>query len=96
MPDGNKYTTFRSKSNVPVAGMMKMPEESKGMPSTWGVYFTVKNMDEATIQITEKGGSVIMPPFEVPSVGKMAVFQDPTGAYFCTAEWKFEEMSADC
>lgn len=95
MPTGEKYTTFKSEgAKYPVAGMMQNPDNN--MPSAWSVYFTVDSMTDSTDKIKNHGGKVIMEPFDVPKVGKMAVFQDPTGAYFCTAQWDFSAMDSDC
>jgi uncharacterized protein len=30
-----------------------------------------------------KGGTVVMPPFDIGDQGRMAVFQDPSGAFIC-------------
>ena len=96
MPTGEKYTSFKATGTYPVAGMMTNPKEAGDMPSAWAVYFTVNNMEESVAKIKASGGKVIMDPFDVPKVGKMGVFQDPTGAYFCTAEWDMSEMNKNC
>ena len=38
------------------------------------------NADETAKKIGELGGQVILPPFDVPTVGRIAVFHDPQGA----------------
>lgn len=63
-----------------VAGIMSVPPEAKGMPPTWGIYVTVDDVDATLKQVEQLGGKVLMPPMEVPSVGRMAVIQDPQGA----------------
>lgn len=78
MPNGT-YTTFQV-GDVSVGGMMKIPVEAAGMPPTWGVYVTVGNVDETVKQVESLGGKVVMPPWDVPGVGRMAVIQDPQGA----------------
>lgn len=37
----------------------------------------VDNLDEKLEKIAELGGSVIMPPQEIPGVGRLAYFKDP-------------------
>jgi len=37
----------------------------------------VDNLDEKLEKIVELGGSVIMPPQEIPGVGRLAYFKDP-------------------
>lgn len=45
-------------------------------------YLAVENADESCRQIAELCGVIIKEPFNVPSVGQMAVLQDSTGAVF--------------
>jgi predicted enzyme related to lactoylglutathione lyase len=78
MPNGT-YTTFQV-SDTSVGGMMKIPAAAAGMPPAWGVYVTVRNVDETVEQVESLGGKVVMPPRDVPGVGRMAVIQDPQGA----------------
>lgn len=75
-----KYTTLQV-GEVSVAGMMKIPADAPpGMPPNWSCYVTVKDVDATCTRVTQLGGKVVMPVFEVPSVGRMAVIQDPQGA----------------
>lgn len=68
-----------------VCGMMKRPDE---MPvSCWMQYFTVEDVDMTIARTKEKGGTVIAEPFDVPSVGRMAVVAGPEGAAFGIAAW---------
>jgi uncharacterized protein len=78
MPNG-KYTTLQV-GDSSVAGVTKIPDDAQGMPPTWGCYVTVKDVDAACARVKQLGGSVVMPAFEVPTVGKMAVIKDPQGA----------------
>ena len=64
-----------------VGGIMgKPPGAPAGMPSMWGCYVTVKNVDETLAKVRSLGGKVLMEPMEVQGVGRMAVIQDPQGA----------------
>ena len=57
---------------------MKLPRE--GCPVTWTGYVTVDNIDE-TAKLTESlGGRVIIPPTDIPEVGRFAILADPQGA----------------
>jgi predicted enzyme related to lactoylglutathione lyase len=78
MPNGT-YTTFQV-GEASVGGMMKIPAESAGMAPVWGVYVTVKDVDATIKQVEELGGSVLMAPWDIPSVGRMAMIKDPQGA----------------
>lgn len=63
-----------------IGGIMAMPPDAPGMPPHWGCYVTVDNVDRTLEQCTALGGQVLMPAMDVPSVGRMAVIQDPQGA----------------
>jgi len=43
----------------------------------------VDSAGQAATKATQLGGTLIMPPFDVMDLGRMAVIQDPTGAHFC-------------
>jgi uncharacterized protein len=78
MPNGT-YTAFQV-GDASVGGMMKIPDQAVGMPPTWGVYVTVKDVDATVREVEALGGKLVMPPWDVPGVGRMAVIQDPQGA----------------
>lgn len=65
---------------MPSAGMMNRPEED--IPPFWGVYFTAQDVDGTVERAVELGGQVIVPAFDVPEVGRLAVLLDPQGALF--------------
>jgi predicted enzyme related to lactoylglutathione lyase len=53
-----------------------------GAPSHWVSYIHVPSVDEATATATSSGGSVYVPPTDIPGVGRFAVIGDPQGAVF--------------
>ena len=64
-----------------VGGIMgKPPGTPAGMPSMWGCYVTVTNVDETLAKVRNLGGKVLMEPMDIKGVGRMAVIQDPQGA----------------
>jgi uncharacterized protein len=71
------YTLFM-KGDTTVGGMMKCPKP--GLPSHWLAYVTVEDVDAAAATAAKLGGKVVMPPFDVPTVGRIAVLTDPQGA----------------
>jgi predicted enzyme related to lactoylglutathione lyase len=77
MPDGI-YTIFQADGND-AAAMFKAPP---GVCTHWNIYFSVTDADAAAATITALGGRIIMPPFDVMDLGRMAVGQDPQGAAF--------------
>lgn len=69
---------------APVAGMMKMPQEAinAGAQPVWVGYVGVDDVDLAVSKIQAAGGTVQMPAFEVPEIGRMAMVTDPDGIPF--------------
>ncbi len=57
----------------------QMPES---IPAHWLVYFAVTSADESTEKVKELGGTVNMPPMDIPGMGRFAVVADPQGAVF--------------
>ena len=85
--DKMTYTVVSANGDE-VAGIMTMPEDSKDMPPTWGIYITVDNLSD-TIKLTkELGGIILVEPMVIPKVGKFCVIQDPQGAWFAPIEYK--------
>ncbi len=79
--EGMSYTLAKVGEND-VGGIMATPPEAQGMPPMWGVYVTVDDVD-ATAKTAEKlGGKIIVPPTDIPDVGRFCVIQDPQGAVF--------------
>ncbi|MFZ1699650.1 MAG: VOC family protein [Pyrinomonadaceae bacterium] len=69
-------------------GMMAMGGDDWGnAPSHWANYIAVANADESAAKITENGGSVRVPPFDAPGVGRMAMVADPSGADFAIIQF---------
>lgn len=50
-------------------------------PSAWSLYIGTKDVDALAKKVEAEGGTVVAPPFDVMDVGRMAVFQDPSGAF---------------
>ncbi len=56
--------------------------QMEGVPNHWHVYFEVADADAAAAKVTELGGSVLVEPFDIPGVGRIAVVRDPQGSTF--------------
>jgi predicted enzyme related to lactoylglutathione lyase len=63
-----------------IGGIMAPPPNAPAMPALWGCYVTVDNVDQTLEKCLSLGGRVMVPPMDVPNVGRMAVIQDPQGA----------------
>lgn len=77
------YTMFQLNGKESAAAYaLSQAEISMGMRCYWGLYISVENADDAVKAITAAGGTLIEGPFDVFDVGRMAVAQDPSGAFF--------------
>lgn len=80
MPDG-EYTTFKLGDDF-VAGLMAMPPELGDAPSQWGTYFTVRDVDATAQQAVALGANLVVPPQDVPGVGRFCGIVSPQGVMF--------------
>ncbi len=55
--------------------------DTPGVPPHWLVYFAVEDADAAAARVTEGGGTVMQPPFDMEA-GRMALVKDSQGAPF--------------
>ena len=80
---GEAYTICKAGDTM-AGGMMKMAgPQWEGIPPHWISYIRVDNVDAAAAKVAPAGGSVRVEPFDVPTVGRIAVVADPLGAVCC-------------
>jgi predicted enzyme related to lactoylglutathione lyase len=75
MPDG-AYEMITAGDNT-IGGYVKPDDKS---PAHWTSYLSVADVDAALERVTDAGGKVLAPAFDVPTIGRMAKIADPTGA----------------
>ena len=75
--------------NVAYGGMMAIDEKwgPEPPPSHWTSYIAVTNADETAEKITANGGSIRVPPFDAPGVGRISIAADPSGAGFAIIQF---------
>ncbi len=85
MGPGEVYTMFNlgDRGAGTAAYTLRKEQQANGVPPHWGIYVAVENVDASAKRVSELGGKVIVPPFDVFDAGRMSVVQDPTGAFFC-------------
>ena len=85
--DGVVYSMMSRDGHV-VAAIAPQPQAQRdaGVPPIWQSYVTVASADEAAQRASAAGGHVHAPPFDVFDAGRMAVIQDPQGAFFMVWE----------
>lgn len=75
------YTEWKLDGRT-IGGMIQMDENfPPEVPSNWLTYFAVTDTDATVAKATELGGSVLVPPTDIPP-GRFAVIADPHGAVF--------------
>lgn len=82
MGDG-EYTILRVDGND-VGGATRPP--LPGTANHWHVYFAVESAEGAAAKAESLGASVIVAPFDIPTVGRVAVLHDPQGGFFSVLE----------
>lgn len=76
---GMPYTVVKA-GDRPIGGIMATPPEAAGMPPAWGIYITVNDVDALAGRVAALGGKLLVPPTDIPTIGRFAVVQDPAGA----------------
>ena len=77
--DSNPGYWLATLGGKPVWGIMDMTGKPGG-PSGWFTYMSVDDVDARVTAALAAGAELCMPVFEVPTVGRIAILQDPTGA----------------
>jgi uncharacterized protein len=67
-----------------VAGMG--PKMDPNAPTAWSLYIGTDDIGALSQKVEAAGGKIIAPAFDVGPQGKMAVFQDPSGAFISAWE----------
>jgi predicted enzyme related to lactoylglutathione lyase len=63
-----------------VAALYQQDPAQPGAPPHWLSYISVGHVNDVARRAKELGGTVLLDPFDVLDVGRMAMVQDPTGA----------------
>lgn len=64
--------------------------QSPGAPTAWNLYIGTDDAAALGDRVQAAGGTVIAPAFDVGDQGRMAVFQDPSGAFI--SAWQRSAM----
>lgn len=75
------YTTLRL-GGKQVAGLMPLMQE--GQPPVWTTYLCTDDSEKTSAAISAAGGTVHAPTMDVGDLGRMAIYADPSGAFFGT------------
>lgn len=83
-PEGTDYRMIKRSDGGNAGGVLKLDDAMRehGARPMWLGYLSVNDVDAAVAEVATAGGTALMPPFDAPSVGRIAMITDPQGAPF--------------
>lgn len=80
----NDYRMIGRSDGKFAGGAMEITDEMRehGARPTWLAYLLSEDVDRQAAEIEHDGGKVLMAPFDIPGVGRVAMVADPSGAPF--------------
>ncbi len=91
MGDDGIYTMLLS-NDTPIGGMVKF--EMDNVPPHWMPYIAVDDVESVVATFENKGGSVCMPPRDIPNVGRFSIVHDPQGGVISTIKFSTSDGGA--
>ena len=82
LPTGQMQMSYSlvKKDGTNIGGIMQLPPEAGETPPFWGTYITVDDADKSAEKATSLGAKILVPPTDVPNVGRFCMMADPQGA----------------
>jgi predicted enzyme related to lactoylglutathione lyase len=83
-PEFNGYRMIGRSDGKQAGGVLPLTDEMKehGARPVWLGYIHVANVDATVSAIEADGGKAMMPAFDIPNIGRIAMVTDPQGAPF--------------
>ena len=83
-PAYNGYRMIGRSDGKFAGGVLPLTQEMQqhGARPTWLGYICVSDVDASVASIEQGGGKALMPAFDIPNVGRVAMVSDPQGAPF--------------
>ena len=80
----NGYRMINTRDGGAAGGVLPLTDEMQqhGARPTWLGYINVADVDQSVASIERAGGRSLMPPTDIPNVGRIAMVADPQGAPF--------------
>jgi predicted enzyme related to lactoylglutathione lyase len=78
------YRMIQTSGGDMVGGVMRLTDDmaANGAKPTWLFYIGVDDVDTSVEKVKANGGSVHLPPWDIPGVGRIAMVSDPQGVPF--------------
>lgn len=88
---GMPYTLLTT-AEEPIAGAMELPPQARNMGAEprWLGYVAVDDVDRTAERLKRLGGTVYVPPTDVPDVSRFSIVADPQGAMLALIKWQRE------
>lgn len=86
--DGGKIYTVIKADGKSVGGMLPIPPEAGGAPPHWGTYITVNDVDQVAGKALKLGATPVVPPRNIPGIGRFFMFTDPQGAIIAVISYE--------
>jgi uncharacterized protein len=85
---GMPYTLFTA-GGAPVSGLMDLPEDERkmGAKPSWIGHVSVDDVDATTDRIKHLGGTVQVPPQDIPNISRFSIVADPQMATLAVFKW---------
>jgi predicted enzyme related to lactoylglutathione lyase len=77
--EGMTYTIFRLDGSD-IAGMLTITPEWGDTLPYWMPHIAVDDVDASVKRATDLGAEVVVPPSDLPTIGRYAIITDPVGA----------------
>jgi predicted enzyme related to lactoylglutathione lyase len=83
-PPGDMDYRMISAPDGHVGGVLRLTDEMRkhGARPVWLGYIGVDDVDDTVAKLTAAGGRVLMPAWDIPNVGRIAMVTDPQGIPF--------------
>jgi uncharacterized protein len=91
----NGYRMIERRDGKFAGGILPLTDEmqSHGAHPAWLGYIGVSDVDALATAVEGDGGKVLMPPFDIPGTGRVALLADPQGAPFYVMRGASDEDS---
>ena len=83
-PEFKGYRMINRSDGQAAGGVLPLSDEMQqhGARPTWLGYICVEDVDRSISAIEQAGGKALMPAFDIPGIGRIAMVSDPQGAPF--------------
>jgi predicted enzyme related to lactoylglutathione lyase len=79
---GNPYLVIHKEGTLVGGMMLKEGNVSEDVSPCWDPYITVKDVEASAKKAAELGGEVVLPPTDIPNMGRFSVIKDRQGISF--------------